>query len=85
MEIYPNPVLSSKKIFISSSPKIKGIFTWDMSDFSGRIVKRGLWNSSAEDQNLTIETIGMKPGIYCISLTCAENGILLRKKVLVLK
>ena len=85
MEIYPNPVLSSTKIFISSSPKIKGIFTWDMSDFSGRIVKRGLWNSSAEDQNLTIETIGMKPGIYCISLTCAEKGILLRKKVLVLK
>lgn len=85
IEIYPNPVLSSTQLFISPSPEIHGICSWEMTDYSGRIIENGLWNSSEAGQNLTIETIGMKPGIYCISLTCAENEVLLRKKVLVLK
>lgn len=85
IEVYPNPVLSSTQLFISPSPEIHGICSWEMTDYSGRIIENGLWNSSEAGQNLTIETIGMKPGIYCISLTCAENEVLLRKKVLVLK
>ena len=85
IEVYPNPVLSSTQLFISPSPEIHGICRWEMTDFSGSIIASGLWNSSEAGQNLTIETIGMKPGIYCISLTCAENEVLVRKKVLVLK
>ena len=77
--LYPNPVNNKINLTINVPQKEK--MQWQLSDNTGRTVKRGMYDLSAGSTTVTIDIPGLSPGIYFMQL----NGSTLQQVIKVIK
>ena len=72
VNIYPNPV---KNLLFVDAPNLQGVLDYQISDMVGRIIISG---NVKEEQNRTINTASLQPGLYYILLS-NRSGTLSRR------
>jgi ELWxxDGT repeat protein len=64
--IYPNPV--QKDINLSLTLISKSRLNWQLVDYSGRIIKNGIYDLSAGSTSVSIEAGNLRPGTYLLQI-----------------
>jgi ELWxxDGT repeat protein len=64
--IYPNPVQRDINLTLTLTSKTR--LNWQLVDYSGRIIKSGIYDLSAGSSSVSIEAGNLRPGTYLLQV-----------------
>lgn len=66
LTIYPNPVQRDINLTITLTAKTR--LNWQLVDYSGRVLKNGIYDLSAGSTSVSIEAVNLRPGTYLLQV-----------------
>ena len=69
--IYPNP--ATDRINVEINSESKQTYNYSLSDLTGRIIKKGLWNSDSPNARFTLNISDVMQGMYFLTLSTPEG------------
>lgn len=79
-EVFPNPVEDYALFTVDSQDNALGKITLELSDMSGRVVRKMEFYSAHNSLQSRFETHTLETGVYIITLRC-EAGVLNKKMI----
>lgn len=79
-EVFPNPVEDYALFTVESQDNTLGIISVELSDLSGRVVRKMEFYSAHNSLQSRFETHALETGVYVITLRC-EAGMLNKKMI----
>ena len=66
LTIYPNPVQRDINLTITLTAKTR--LNWQLVDYSGRIIKNGIYDLASGSTSVSIEATNLRPGTYLLQV-----------------